>query len=169
MQKLIGVFEKFFLYIASACVLAIMLLVTADATSRYLLNHGIFGVYEVSEQFLMIGSVFLAACYAYRGGSFIRVTFLVDHMPAKMRLGLEYFSHLFSIMISLIFLVAAIKKSTRIFASGASLDAWSLPLWPAYVVVVLGFFLLILAMIIDIPRIKSRGSDALPESQEKVI
>ena len=60
-----------------------MLLTSADALSRYLLNRPIIGAYEITEKYLMVAAIYLGLSYAYRGGVFIRVTFLVDRLPAR--------------------------------------------------------------------------------------
>ena len=80
------------LYAASLCSstppwspqLAMMLLTSGRrAVSRYLLNSPILGAYEITEKYLMVATIFLGLSYAYRGGVFIRVTFLVDRLPAR--------------------------------------------------------------------------------------
>jgi TRAP-type C4-dicarboxylate transport system permease small subunit len=169
MRRIISGLEKFLLYVATAGVFAIMCLVTGDATSRYLLSRGIFGVYEITEQFLMVISVFLALSYTYRRGAFIRVTFLVDRLPPRMKAALNGFVHLFSILLSFVFLWASINKTARMLVNGANIEVWSLPLWPAYLVVSVGFFLLTLTMILDIPKVISEGLQELKEFHEKGI
>ncbi len=62
-----------------------MCLTSADALSRYLLNSPIIGAYEITEKFLMVAAIFLGLSYAYRGGVFIRVTFLVDRLTGTLR------------------------------------------------------------------------------------
>ena len=62
-----------------------MLLTSADALCRYLLNSPILGAYEITEKYLIVAMVFLGLSYAYRGGVFIRVTFLVDRLPPRVR------------------------------------------------------------------------------------
>ena len=37
--------------------------------------------------------VFLGLSYAYRGGVFIRVTFLVDRLPRYGRIAADHFAH----------------------------------------------------------------------------
>ena len=72
-------------YAAVAAAFAMMLLTSADALSRYLLNSPILGAYEITEKYLIVAMVFLGLSYAYRGGVFIRVTFLVDRLPRFAR------------------------------------------------------------------------------------
>ena len=58
-----------------------MLLTSADALCRYLLNSAILGAYEITEKYLIVAMIFLGLSFAYRGGVFIRVTFLIDRLP----------------------------------------------------------------------------------------
>jgi len=77
--------EQVLVYAGVAAMLAMMCLTSADALSRYLLNRPILGAYEFTEKYLMVASIFLGLSYAYRGGMFIRVTFLIDRLPAALK------------------------------------------------------------------------------------
>ena len=78
--------ELMLVYAAVAATGAMMLLTSADALCRYLLNSPILGAYEITEKYLIVAAIFLGLSYAYRGGVFIRVTFLVDRLPPGWRL-----------------------------------------------------------------------------------
>ena len=73
--------ERVLVYAGVVAMLAMMCLTSADALSRYLFNRPILGAYELTEKYLMVAAIFLGLSYAYRGGMFIRVTFLVDRLP----------------------------------------------------------------------------------------
>src|SRR5438067_8078777 len=90
-----------------------MCLTSADALSRYLLNRPIVGAYEITEKYLMVAAIFLGLSYAYRGGVFIRVTFLVDRLPSPLKLAANYFAHLVSLLFCLIVLVATTQQAWR--------------------------------------------------------
>ena len=83
-----------------------MCLTSADALSRYLLNRPILGAYEITEKYLMVAAIFLGLSYAYRGGVFIRVTFLVDRLPPALKLAVNHVVHLVSLAFCLVVLVA---------------------------------------------------------------
>ena len=72
--------ELVLVYASVLAALAMMCLTSADALSRYLLNRPIIGAYEITEKYLMVATIFLGLSFAYRGGVFIRVTFLVDRL-----------------------------------------------------------------------------------------
>src|SRR2546423_1547435 len=93
--------ELALLYAGVLAAFAMMCLTSADALSRYLLNRPIVGAYELTEKYLMVAAIFLGLSYAYRGGVFIRVTFLVDRLPRAAKLLVDYFSHLVSLLFCL--------------------------------------------------------------------
>lgn len=159
--------EGLFRYAALGAITLIMCLVATDAANRYLLGQSILGVYEFTERYLMVIAVFLATCCVYRGGALIRVTFFLDRVPRRLRLALEYFNHIFSILIVVFFIAATIKKAHRMFVSGATMDFRDIPLWPAYAIVPIGLLFLAIIMIIDIPRITKGETGLLKrENQE---
>src|SRR5262249_57600784 len=86
------------LYLAIFATGAMMVLTTADTASRYFLNRPILGAYEITEKYLMVAAIFLGLSYAYRGGAFIRVTFLVDRLSPRLQLPPAHFPHLISLI-----------------------------------------------------------------------
>lgn len=159
MGKLFNRCENVLNYGALATTFTIMCLTTADVIGRYIFNRPIAGAYEITERYLMVATVFLGILYAYRGGAYIRVTFFVDRLPRQVRLALNYFVQVFSILLSLFFLMATIYQVHRSFASGVTLSFLRIPVWPAYIIVSLGFFFTTVAIVIDLWRIKTGKSD----------
>ena len=72
--------ERVLTLVAALATFAMMLLTTADAFGRYLLNRPILAAYELTTNYLIVAAVFLAMPYAYRQGANIRVTFLVERL-----------------------------------------------------------------------------------------
>src|SRR6266852_2278577 len=103
--------ELALVYAAVFATFVMMLLTSADALSRYLLNRPIVGAYEITEKYLMVAAIYLGLSYAYRGGVFIRVTFLVDRLPAPLKLLSQYFAHLVSLAFCLIVVVATTQQA----------------------------------------------------------
>src|SRR6201995_5667837 len=89
--------ELVLLYLGVLANFAMMCLTSADAFSRYLFNAPILGAMEITEKYLMVASIFLGLSYAYRGGLFIRVTFLVDRLSGNAKLFADYFAHVVSV------------------------------------------------------------------------
>jgi TRAP-type C4-dicarboxylate transport system permease small subunit len=145
--------ELVLLYAGVLAALLMMCLTSADALSRYLLNRPIIGAYEITEKYLMVAAIFLGLSYAYRGSVFIRVTFLVDRLPAPLKLLAEYFAHLVSLLFCLIVLVATTQQAWRAWHDDTTLSALPVLVGPAYSLVTLGFLALTVLMLIDLPRV----------------
>ncbi len=163
MYKVLNRCENVLTYSAAVSTFMMMCLTTFDAAGRYLFNHPISGAYEITESYLAVATVFLGIGYAYRGGAFIRVSFFVDRMPKGVKLMLNYFVQVFSILLSISFLIATTLQAYRKFASGITLSFLPFPLWPAYIIVFLGFFFTTLLMVLDLWRIRTGESDLFKE------
>ena len=137
-------------YAGVVAMLAMMCLTSADALSRYLLNRPILGAYEFTEKYLMVASIFLGLSYAYRGGMFIRVTFLVDRLPPALKLAVNIVVQLITLAFCLLVLVATTQQAMRGWQDDTTLSALPIPVGPAYTFVPLGFLALTL-MLLDRP------------------
>jgi TRAP-type C4-dicarboxylate transport system permease small subunit len=135
-----------------------MCLTSADALSRYLLNQPILGAYEIAEKYLMVATVFLGLSYAYRGGGLIRVTFLVDRLPAPVKLLADYVAHLVSLGFCGIMLVATTQQAVRALSDQTTLSALPILVGPAYSLVPLGFLALTIVILIDLGRVHTGRS-----------
>jgi TRAP-type C4-dicarboxylate transport system permease small subunit len=150
--------ELVLVYASVLAAIVMMCLTSADALSRYLLNRPIMGAYEITEKYLMVATIFLGLSFAYRGGVFIRVTFLVDRLPGRMKLPAQYFAHLVSLLFCLIILVATTQQAVLGLSDDTTLSALPLLVGPAYCLVPLGFLALTVIMLIDFRRIPSGQS-----------
>lgn len=150
--------ERVLVYAGVLAMIAMMCLTSADALSRYLLNRPFLGAYEFTEKYLMVASIFLGLSYAYRGGMFIRVTFLVDRLPAALKLAVSTVVQLVTLAFCLLVLVATTQQALRGWQDDTTLSALPIPVGPAYTLVPLGFLALSLMLLIDLPRVRSGRS-----------
>ena len=146
------------IYVAIASTAIMMVLTTLDAAFRYFLNSPILGAYEITEKYLMVAAIFLGLSYAYRGGAFIRVTFLVDRLSGTPRLLADYFAHVVSLLLSVIFVAATAQQSFRSLFDATTLTTLPIPVGPAYCIVPLGFLVMTVFMLIDLPRVRKGES-----------
>jgi len=158
LEKLLWWCELALLYAGVLATFAMMCLTSADALSRYLLNRPIVGAYEITEKYLAVAAIFLGLSYAYRGGLFIRVTFLVDRLPGGMKIAANYVAHLITLAFCLILLVATAQQAWRGWHDNTTLSALPIPVGPAYSLVPLGFFALTVLILADLPRIHGNRS-----------
>jgi TRAP-type C4-dicarboxylate transport system permease small subunit len=163
LQKVLNGCEAGLTYTAAFSTFAMMLLTTADAAGRYLFNHPVTGAFEITTNYLMVGAVFLAMTYGYRGGAYIRVTFLVNRFPAKMKLYVNYVVQTLSMLYCALLVFASFKQALRTMATGTTLSSLDIPQGPAYLLVPVGLFLTSLFMLVDIRKVKSGKSPLFQE------
>jgi TRAP-type C4-dicarboxylate transport system permease small subunit len=164
MQKLLSGCELVMMYVSCLSTFVLMLLTTADAGGRYLFNRPITGAYEISSNYLMIAAVFLAVCYGYRSGAYIRVTFLSDRLPSKVRLYVNYFVQAVSMLYGGLLIVATYQQALRVIASHTNLSSLEIiTLGPAYVIVPVGLFFMSLMMLLDIRKVRKGESSLFSE------
>jgi TRAP-type transport system small permease protein len=161
--KVIKRLETLIGYGATGTTFAIMFLTTGDAIGRYLFTRPIAGAYEITETYLVVATVFLGISYAYRTGAYIRVTFFADRLPPRPKVYLFYFVQIVSIFISLSILIATSYQMMHKKASGIILAYASIPIWPAYLLVSVGFFFTTLAMVLDLFQTKIEESALFKE------
>jgi TRAP-type C4-dicarboxylate transport system permease small subunit len=163
MGKLLQRCENIMAYTAGALVCIIMCLTTVDVLTRTLFNKPIPGLYEVIEQYLLVGTAFFGMLYAYRRGALVRITVLVDRFPKPARLAVEYFVLGFSFLVTLFFVAATYRQFRRSLVAGAALSEWNMPIWPAYLLIPITLAFLCVAMLMDITKVKSGGADLIKE------
>lgn len=146
---------------------AMMCLTTADALSRYALNSPILGALELTEKYLMVAAIFLGLSYAYRGGLFIRVTLLVDRLPARGRLAADLISQLITLAFCLFVLGATARQALRGLSDDTQLSTLPINVGPAYSFVPLGFLALTAILLIDLARLLR--SEPLLSSEEPPV
>src|SRR5262245_64444295 len=118
--------------IAALCAALMMLLTSADAFSRYALNSPLLGAYEITEKYLMVAAIFLGLSYAYRGGAFIRVTFLVDRLSPALKLAADHFAHLVSLIYCIVFVLATGQQALIAVNDDTTLTTLPILVGPAY-------------------------------------
>jgi TRAP-type C4-dicarboxylate transport system permease small subunit len=150
--------ELALLYVGVFATFAMMCLTSADALSRYALNRPIMGAYEITEKYLMVAAIFMGLSYGYRGGLFIRVTFLVDRLSGTARLLADYFAFTVSLLFSVFFLWATAIQGFRGLHDDTELSTLPILVGPAYCLVPIGFLALTVIMLVDLPRVRRRQS-----------
>jgi len=149
--------------VAAVATLCMMLLTTADAAGRYLLNRPILIAYEVTTNYLMIAAIFLAMPYAYRQGANIRVTFLVERLGRSTRLAIDHVVQILSILYSAALVVATFHQARHVMRTGTTFVTIEIALWPAYLLVSIGLFLTTLMMLLDLPEVRKGRSSLFLE------
>jgi TRAP-type C4-dicarboxylate transport system permease small subunit len=161
MRRWLDAGERALTLVAALATFCMMLLTTADAAGRYLLNRPILAAFELTTNYLMVAVVFLAMPYAYRQGANIRVTFLVDRLGRTPRLCVDHLVQIVSIAYCAALVFATFQQARHVLATGTTFATLDLPLWPAYAIVTAGLLLTALMMLIDLGEVRSGRSGLL--------
>jgi TRAP-type C4-dicarboxylate transport system permease small subunit len=113
----------------------------------------------------MVAAVFLGLSYAYRGGGFIRVTFLVDRLPGRFKFAADYAAHAISLFICFVLLLATTQQAIRSLSDDTTLSSLPLPVGPAYWFVPLGFLALTVLVLRDLGRVHTGQSYLLSKDE----
>ena len=169
MRKLLDGCERVMIYVSTLSTFFLMLLTTADAGGRYLFNRPITGAYEITTNYLMIAAVFMAMAYGYREGAYIRVTFLADLLPGKVKHVINYFVQVVSMLYGVLLVIATFLQGLRVFSDHTTLSSLDfIPLWPAYLIVPVSLFFMSLAMLLDIRKVRTGESSLFKEESPTV-
>jgi TRAP-type C4-dicarboxylate transport system permease small subunit len=152
--KWLALCELALTYLAVVATGAMMLLTTGDAASRYFLNKPILGAYEITEKYLMVAAIFLGLSYAYRGGAFIRVTFLVERLSPEGKLVADHFAHLVTLAYCVVFVIATGQQALNAINDETTLTTLPILVGPAYWLIPLGFLAMTVLLLIDLPRVR---------------
>ena len=165
MRRVLMVCEHIMLYISTISTFILMLLTTADAGGRYIFNRPITGAYEVSTNYLMVAAIFMAVGFGYRQGAYLRVTLLTDHMRGNVKIVVNTFVQLVSLLYGVMLVIATYRQVLRTFEMHTTLSSLDfIPVGPAYVIVPVGLYFMSLAMLLDIPRVRKNQSPLFTES-----
>lgn len=169
MEKVLALCERVMLYISTLSTFILMLLTTADAGGRYIFNRPITGAYEISTTYLMIAGIFMGMSFGYRQGSYIRVTLLTGHLKGKVKVAVNTFVQIISLLYGVLLVIATYRQALRTFEMHTTLSSLDyIPVGPAYVIVPVGLFFMCLAMLIDLPKVRKNKSPLFAEDEAAI-
>jgi TRAP-type C4-dicarboxylate transport system permease small subunit len=143
---------------AAVATFGMMVLTTADAGGRYLLNRPILAAYELTTTYLMIAAVFLAMPYAYRQGANIRVTFLVERLGPTVRRAVDHVVQIIAMLYCAALVFATFQQTRHVMTTGTTFVTLDLPLWPAHLIVCAGLLLTTLMLLLDLFEVRKGRS-----------
>ncbi len=115
MGKVLRGLEAAVTYLAGLSVTLMMLLTTVDAAGRYCISRPFTGAYEITENYLMTVA-FLGVYYAYRQGAHIRLTFVMDHVPRRIEVYINFLVQVICVVLALALVIATTRQVFHIAA-----------------------------------------------------
>ncbi len=141
--RTIVLIERICFRLSCSAVLFMMLLVTVDAIARYAFDSPIIGVYEITEDYLMVILVFLGLSYSYRKGAFVRVTTFARYLPGTLRAVIDKLFIAGSIVVFAMIGIGGFNTGVHAARIGEfSSNILHYPLAPAYFLVTVGSVML---------------------------
>lgn len=136
-------------HLSAVAIFAMMLLISVDVLSRYLLGNPIMGAVEFTEEYLMVAAVFLALSWTSEQGGHVRVELVVRRLPAHWQ------ARVYAIVNALAGIVFAVITA---LAASTAVDAWhdgvtsssslAYPMAPIYVLIAVGTLSLTLRLLL---------------------
>lgn len=169
MTAIIRMCERIGLALAGTSLIVVMLLVSADAASRYLLGHPIPWSIELVSYYLMVMVAYLGAADTFRRGDHIQLDLFLGRMSPRTKAWTGLFCN---------FLAAMTFAIIAYGCALAMLDAWheneyihgytAWAVWPSFLPMFLGFALLSIRLVHHCVMLINHGADPALELQEEV-
>ncbi len=166
-DRAITAIETFFGWFAKLALVAMMLLVCADAGGRYLFAHPVPGVYEITEFYLMVALIFLSFAMTQRVGGHVRADVFFDLFPIRVQKTLEVIYLLAALVLFALIAWAATRTSINNFeANRWTTGVVPIPTGPSWAIAALGAWVFCLrlglqaTLILRGGDIAGRGADA---------
>jgi TRAP-type transport system small permease protein len=139
LNKVIGWAENICLLGSCAALLAIMLLTTADVLIRKMSDFSIPGLFEFTEDYLMVAIVFLAVSHVYQSGGHVKVSLFEKTIPPVLRKPLAWMKNLAALAFFALIAVTGWESAMSALTFGElSHGAIAYPLAPALFMVPAG-------------------------------
>lgn len=151
MRKLLSIFEKGLLAIATAGLLLMMLSISFDALGRHIFNSPLRGNFEMTSLYFMVILVFSSLSANYAQGVHVRLDVVSDGL--KRRFGKNYTRAIALICLPIFGLftwhvcIEAISKFEHL---ETRMGAIPFPIYLSYVWVALGAFTLTMRFVLDV-------------------
>jgi len=112
----------------------------------------------------MVALVFLAIGYSYFEGVHVRVDFLANRLPKQLKLLVNHLVQGVSVLCIAVLVVASTQQALRVASSHTVMSSLEIiPMWPAYLIVPVGFFSMFLLMLLDLSRVRTGRSRMFKE------
>ena len=155
-DKFVKLFSSLLNLIASVSLMAMMLLTSIDVFMRYFFNSPMGGTYDLVG---LMGAIIAAFAMPYTllKGGHVAVDLLVRILSDKKRLAIESITHIGGIVLFLVVAWQCVVLAQDMKAAGEVTPTLLLPFYPIVYCMALCFFVLCLAILVDLFDIWKKG------------
>ena len=147
LKRLVDLIDNAVLAVGCLMLFALMLVVVADVSLRYLFNAPLSWAFEIISSYLMPGLFFLAASHTLKANAHVCVDILHNYVNRTTRYVFEAIS---SVLAAPVFGLAAVVSAQNTWhdlqSGAASSSGMELPTWTISLMLPLGFGLLTLRL-----------------------
>jgi TRAP-type transport system small permease protein len=146
-------------WLAGAAVVFLMFMTSLDVIMRYFFHRPMFGVYELTEYFMVI-MVFFSITYAAVQKSHVEIEMVTDLMPKKAQAILAIITNILGLILWVLICWQNIDNAFYLMRAGQMSVALGIPAWPFYILAGIGSLFLCPWFV---SNILNRLSEVLPE------
>jgi TRAP-type C4-dicarboxylate transport system permease small subunit len=148
-EKFVKLFSSILNLIASVSLMAMMMLTSIDVSMRYFFSSPLTGAYDLVG---LMGAIIVAFAlpYTFLKGGHVAVDLLVRILSDKKRLALEIITHSVGILLFLVVTWQCVVLAQDMKAAGEVTPTLLLPFYPIVYCMALCFFVLCLAILVDL-------------------
>lgn len=157
-NKATGVADSYFkvlrwaTLVSSACLMIMLLYITADVSGRYLAQKSLPASFELPET-IMIFIIFLALAYVQARGGHLRLEFLSQRLNPRGQALLHILSLLIGLLIFSIITWQGYLWTVEAWVKHEYMQGvWKFPYFPSRLIYTIGAFLFCIQYILDITR-----------------
>lgn len=149
-ESTVSILEYILLNISMLSVASLLIIVSLDVISRYILRKPIHGGYEIAE-ILLVFIIYTAISYLQKTKGHIAIDIVTSRLPENIQVYFDIFGNIIGLFCSIIiswqtFIVALHSLNIQ----EISMSVVKIPLWPGKFIIAIGFSVLSLRLIIDI-------------------
>ena len=149
-RRAIDLVDDALMVLGCAMLFALMLVVVADVSLRYLANAPLQWSYEVVSSYLMPGLFFLAVSHTLKSNAHVSVDILHNHVSRTTRYVFETVCTLAALPVFAICAWVAARHTWSDFQSAAtSTSGLGVPTWTVSILLPIGFGLLSLRLLLN--------------------
>ncbi len=166
LRRAIDLIDDALMVLGCGMLFALMCVVVADVSLRYLFNAPLQWSYQVISSYLMPGLFFLAVSHTLKSHGHVAVDILHNHISRRARYTLELITSLAALPVFALCTVVSAQHTWKDFTSQAvSTSGLATPTWTVSVLLPLGFGMLTLRLALNAlgyAATLASGRDAAP-------
>jgi TRAP-type C4-dicarboxylate transport system permease small subunit len=147
--KIVNSVTRIFGFLGAVTMIGLVLMTVVDVFLRYFFRAPILGSFELTELFLVV-MVFFAIPWAAIKKANVRVDLLVSRLPARTRAAFDSVTCFMSLGITALCTWYTVPQVIYIWRLYSVSDMLKIPIYPFYIAVAVGFFLLFFILVANL-------------------